>query len=611
MSESPESSTLPLQDDISELPEEDSTLAKDEAPAALISLIPLNAAFKPIALLGRKTILGRNPAKCSEGGLLNGSTISGTHCEISTRSVDDVDAPLWIKDISSNGVWVNEKKIIRDEATKIVHRDIISFAPGAVDGQADSPAYMLIDKRTKSAFKDQQKLQAKRVSEQLGIDLSAEEAEPDQKKQKLEVTSAESEVNNSISNSNNSNKGKDKEEEDNAFEKEFDSFDCPSCRQRVSRTKRDFRLNNLIGLFLKSRPHMARDDVTDGEDGGDESDSSNVVRRGHGDEEEEDDDGYDYSDDDDDDDDGDNGHGRNFNPLSINQQDVICPCCDPANTTGYVCPDGVRLGPLLPTATYAEYQARRHQPQPGHTRCRRCSSHVPLIPSTAPGNIADLFQCKLCLIPSCGCSIKSVEDNILEFAPIMGILNPAEERIINDYLAAERLTVRAVWENIKQGMADGTYHYLGTSVAPSAFALGYSTNPASASVDSGLASGVNGTPTGAQIASSDDNNNNDANDALTSSTAAGGPAPPISTRMTRAEGVTALDKLCHACSREFFSNGPLYQWRKNLDRSKLPSRVITRENCWYGRECRTQFNHANPSHAERLNHICEKRPPRS
>ena len=104
----------------------------------------------------------------------------------------------------------------------------------------------------------------------------------------------------------------------------------------------------------------------------------------------------------------------------------------------------------------------------------------------------------MCHIPNCGCGIKSVEDNIIESAPIMRLLNPAEERIINDYLAAERLPVRSVWEDIKQGMADGTYHYLGTSVAPSVFASGSSTNPASASasVSGGVASASSGQANG-------------------------------------------------------------------------------------------------------------------
>lgn len=43
----------------------------------------------------------------------------------------DADAAIWVTDLSSNGVWVNEKRIPKNEATKIYNRDIISFTPGA------------------------------------------------------------------------------------------------------------------------------------------------------------------------------------------------------------------------------------------------------------------------------------------------------------------------------------------------------------------------------------------------------------------------------------------------------------------------------------------------
>jgi predicted component of type VI protein secretion system len=45
----------------------------------------------------------------------------------------DADAAIWIKDTSSNGVWVNEKKIPKNETVKIFDKDIISFAAGPVD----------------------------------------------------------------------------------------------------------------------------------------------------------------------------------------------------------------------------------------------------------------------------------------------------------------------------------------------------------------------------------------------------------------------------------------------------------------------------------------------
>ncbi|KAG0083175.1 hypothetical protein BGZ92_011010, partial [Podila epicladia] len=87
-----------------------------------------------------------------------------------------------------------------------------------------------------------------------------------------------------------------------------------------------------------------------------------------------------------------------------------------------------------------------------------------------------------------------------------------------------------------------------------------------------------------------------------------GVAPPVDHHLQAARGrtVTSSDNLCHQCSVKFFNNGPLYQWRKNLDPAQLPANVTVRESCWYGRECRTQHNLANQAHAMRLNHICEK-----
>lgn len=74
-------------------------------------------------------------AKCTEGAVLDNPRISGTHCEVSSRSMTDADAAIWIKDTSSNGVWVNEKKIPKNETVKIFNRDIVSFAAGPVDAK--------------------------------------------------------------------------------------------------------------------------------------------------------------------------------------------------------------------------------------------------------------------------------------------------------------------------------------------------------------------------------------------------------------------------------------------------------------------------------------------
>jgi E3 ubiquitin-protein ligase CHFR len=59
---------------------------------------------------------------------------------------------------------------------------------------------------------------------------------------------------------------------------------------------------------------------------------------------------------------------------------------------------------------------------------------------------------------------------------------------------------------------------------------------------------------------------------------------------------------CNLCALKLF-NEVLYPYRASIPQSELPSRARGRDNCWYGRECRTQTH--NAEHARKLNHICE------
>lgn len=81
---------------------------------------------------------------------------------------------------------------------------------------ADAPAFMLMDKRVKSASHkgtQQQQLQQtlpKRANDDLEDESTAADTEPEQKKQKTDDTVS----------------AKDKEQEDNAFEQEFECGVC-------------------------------------------------------------------------------------------------------------------------------------------------------------------------------------------------------------------------------------------------------------------------------------------------------------------------------------------------------------------------------------------------
>ncbi|KAF9124451.1 hypothetical protein BGW39_008202 [Mortierella sp. 14UC] len=632
--------TLTFDQDIQDLPEEDNdTNDRDQPPpaAASVNLLSFNTHAASIPLTRNKTILGRAAGKCTEGAVLDNPRISGTHCEVSSRSMTDADAAIWIKDTSSNGVWVNEKRIPKNETLKIFDKDIISFAPGHVDGKFDAPAFMLMDKRIKSSPKDTQQQQSvpKRANEDImdGSTSAADNqsSEPEQKKQKTDAAATTSLTTaDGVS-------AKEKEEEDNAFEQEFEcgvcheimhkpmilqpclhsfcrgcskswlkqSTVCPSCRQEVTRTRRDFKLNSLITLFLKTRPHMERDDVE--EDGADSDKSDLVGRRpghrnrnyhnGNDDDEEE----YDEDDEDEDNDDGFNGPNGYLRPLPVGFQGrpVTCPCCYPNNNVGFTCPDGVRLAPLAADANYVDYQARL-QPQPGHSQCQSCHTHIPVIPEDQ--DLAYRFKCKMCHVATCGCTMSSVDEKAARIGMIDHYLNHFEMNLIREYLQTQNMTVQQLWQEIKIGMDNGTYYYLGTGPVPNP-PPAPAAAPANAAVD-----GADGEdeedPVDAALPAPDQHQQQQPA-AAAAGVAAGGAANDQEVRATRARTVKSCDRLCYNCSRDFFSNGPLYQWRKSLDAAVLPARALGRSDCWYGRQCRTQHNIGNRAHAERLNHICE------
>ncbi|KAF9428037.1 hypothetical protein BGZ76_002077 [Entomortierella beljakovae] len=517
-------STLVLEDEIPELNEELDSPTQKEAVTPAVKLVSLNPFFFDIHLKERKTIIGRNSKLCSKDAVVNGATVSGKHCEITSRSMNEAEAAIWIRDLSSNGVWINDKRITKDEPVKLYHRDTISFKPGPADKDG-TPSFMLIDTRS-----------TKRLNAEINADSSSViESSSESKRQKLDGSD-----------------GKNEEKQDDLFEKEFEcgichdimhkalalqpclhsfckecckmwfknSSECPSCRQIVQRTKQDFKINTLIALFLKSRPQLKNDDA---EDDGAESDTSNVIRNNGGDNEDSDD----YGDDDEDSED-------DPIPVGFNALPPMCPCCDPNNTFGYTCPTAFRLGPLSNQPTFREYNERRLI-QPGHTQCIHCRTHLPTIPPGTQDSVVDHFRCNMCHISSCGCRLQSVDDKLQRQYPVSGFLNHYEDRVIADYLTAENLTPQNVWQEIKDGMENDTFQYQ---------------------------------------------------------------QPSAVNHRVRNSSISSNSKLCEDCARHFLSNGPLYQWRKNLDPTKLPQTVTSREPCWYGRECRTQFNPMNLSHAQ-------------
>ncbi|CAO3671473.1 unnamed protein product [Umbelopsis ramanniana] len=65
---------------------------------------------------------------------------------------------------------------------------------------------------------------------------------------------------------------------------------------------------------------------------------------------------------------------------------------------------------------------------------------------------------------------------------------------------------------------------------------------------------------------------------------------------------------CASCKIDVFW-GQMFGYSQSIPRSSLPDIMTSREDCWYGLECRTQWH--NSSHAMRRNHVCAPSAPTS
>ncbi|KPA77439.1 hypothetical protein ABB37_06837 [Leptomonas pyrrhocoris] len=77
--------------------------------------------------------------------------------------------------------------------------------------------------------------------------------------------------------------------------------------------------------------------------------------------------------------------------------------------------------------------------------------------------------------------------------------------------------------------------------------------------------------------------------------------------MVLINGVMSADSaVCQRCAARVFAE-LLFHYRRGIPSDDLPESVTRRSNCWYGKECRTQFH--KPQHAQNFNHVCyqEKR----
>lgn len=67
--------------------------------------------------------------------------------------------------------------------------------------------------------------------------------------------------------------------------------------------------------------------------------------------------------------------------------------------------------------------------------------------------------------------------------------------------------------------------------------------------------------------------------------------------------ITKESIICYPCGLKVFKD-LAYLYREKIPRDQLPAEASSRPDCYWGRNCRTQFN--KPVHAARFNHVCNQ-----
>eukprot|EP01006_Ploeotia_vitrea_P022831 TRINITY_DN55253_c0_g1_i1.p1 TRINITY_DN55253_c0_g1~~TRINITY_DN55253_c0_g1_i1.p1 ORF type:complete len:717 (-),score=79.01 TRINITY_DN55253_c0_g1_i1:79-2229(-) len=189
--------------------------------------------------------------------------------------------------------------------------------------------------------------------------------------------------------------------------------------------------------------------------------------------------------------------------------------------------------------------------------------------------------------------------------------NKFEIDILIDYIKSQGITSPDVWKECMTKLAAGQWiPTLKNTLGPAPGST--STSSSSSSSSSSVPTGTGGDdaqppPTSTTTTTTTTSPAPPAapSPAPGPSTATQAPTPPTSGSSPK-HTVTELqptDLVCARCAHRVYIE-LLPKYRMSLDPSKLPPAVIARPDCWYGKNCRTQFH--KPHHAKQFNHICSQ-----
>ena len=323
---------------------------------------------------------------------------------------------------------------------------------------------------------------------------------------------------------------------------------CPECRNPIDEVRPTHKINNLVDQLLKVRPELApsKEEIIEFEKGNKiPPTGKRITKRPR--EEADDSDDDEYSDSDENSDSGSDGggahppahhfgkHGFGFGGAmgAVFHHFVpgfvpppaprMCPqCTTPAAGDGFLCPPG---GP--------------------HLKCFSCKTPFPDRPLCGTPQ-----KCLLCSMPFCdlylgGCAasggvgyLQPIKDHQMTALPLRLFGgNTIEQGVLSTHLATVGTSVADAWKECLKEFAANAWI------------------PDLASVHGPL---------------------------------------------------VCETVVCRPCCQRVFA-ALLYHYRRAIPREALPAAVTNRPNCWYGKDCRTQFN--NIAHAQNYNHACpqEKR----
>ncbi|CAF0730249.1 unnamed protein product [Didymodactylos carnosus] len=329
---------------------------------------------------------------------------------------------------------------------------------------------------------------------------------------------------------------------------------CPQCRQKVIGKKKNFLVNNMIEIYLKSFPHKRPEpkpvenidsNNKNNQVGSDGFylDHAHFGREDEDDEEmdDEDDEGMDDEDDmdedeEEDDDDDDMGLAAPvghpvFPPYMMHQ-------APPAQFRCRQCAPNILQGPTAATATF------QCAPGQNHILCQCCIQPMP--DRRGEQNIHQ--QCTICHQSYCNMYWKCNRANChgclnklrnCNFAPqhLTDLVNnnPVETKILQTYIASNHMSTKDLFISCCDNLDQKLFHCTGI----------------------------------------------DPNSAV--------PSEKV---------------VCYQCGLKMFKE-LAYQFRFNMNRADIqPANMREREDCHWGHNCRTQYS--KPYHAQKYNHCCEQ-----